>query len=125
MRGALESIGGRDFQQTDCFLHKDKSKTVYTDEFIKDSGDNCKVGGSKLGKAVICQRSLAEGFGQHKLLTSLAVKTRQTSNFRNLSMEASLLQTVPYNQVSQVWRSTVLIDNINLRARESSLPSTW
>ena len=103
IRGAWVGISDQwDFQQTDCFLHKDKGANIYTDEVLKDSEDNCKIGGSKLGKAVICQRSLAEGFGQYNLLTNLSVKTRQTSNFRNLTTEARLLTTIPYDQVDIV-----------------------
>ena len=88
-----------DFQQTDCFYHNDKGFNLYTDEIPRESGDNCKLGGAFLGKAVVCQRSLAEGFGQHRLLAGLAVKARLTSNFRNLTTEARVQQTVPYNQV--------------------------
>ena len=89
----------QDFQQTDCFYHNDKGLNLYTDQTLRESGDNCKLGGAFLGRAVICQKSLAEGFGQHKLLTGLAVKARLTANFRNLTTEARILQTVPYNQV--------------------------
>ena len=88
-----------DFQQTDCFLHKDKGLNTYTDETNRESGDNCKIGATFLGQAVICQKSLAEGFGHHKLLTGLAVKARVTSNFRNLTTESRVQQSVPYNQV--------------------------
>ena len=90
----------QDFQQTDCFYHKDKGLNIYTDETLRESGDNCKIGGAFLGKAVICQKSLAEGFGQHQLLTGLAVKVRVTANFRNLTTESLVQQSVPYNQVS-------------------------
>ena len=100
VRNFLNSItDSLDFQQTDCFYHQDKGFNIYTDQTLRESGDNCKLGGAFLGGAVICQRSLAEGFGQHKLLTGLAVKARVTSNFRNLTTEAAVQQTVSYNQV--------------------------
>ena len=99
----LEDItASQDFQQTDCFYHNDKGLNLYTDKTLRESGDNCKLGGAFLGRAVICQKNLAEGFGQHRLLTGLGVKARLTANFRNLTTEARVQQTVPYNQVRHI-----------------------
>ena len=121
LRNGLQGISDSwDFQQTHCFLHKDKQATVYNDEFNNESEDDCVIGGSKLGKAVVCQKSLAAGFGQHKLLTKLSVKTRLTTNFRNLTTETSLLQTLPYLQVSETLSS--LFYCLVFRVTESSSP---
>ena len=34
-----------DFQQTHCFYHKDKGLNIYTDDTLRESDDNCKIGG--------------------------------------------------------------------------------
>ena len=83
-----------DLQEKLCLMHYASSnvhniKSTRANKRTRDI-DECIFDGSNdlgVGRDFICQKPLVRGFGEHKLLTSLNIKSHVTTLYRNTTTE--------------------------------------
>ena len=84
-----------DLQEKLCYMHYAQASSNYNLKSIIGNRrakniDECIFDGSSsvgLGNDFICQKPLVRGFGEHKLLTSLNIKSHVTTLYRNTTTE--------------------------------------